>query len=130
MVDYTRDDITDQGPRYDLILDTAGARPVSRLRRALTPRGTLVIVGAEGGNRWTGGIGRQLRAVMLSPLVHHKLRMFIARANTEDLEYLKELLETGKLTPVIDRTYPLSQVPDAMRRLERGHARGKIVITV
>jgi NADPH:quinone reductase-like Zn-dependent oxidoreductase len=130
VIDYTREDFTGQGPRYDLILDTAGARSLSHLRRALTPRGTLVIVGAEGGNRWTGGIGRQLRAALLSPFVRHKLRMFIARANTEDLEYLKELLETGKVTPVIDRTYPLSHTADAMRHLERGHARGKVAITV
>jgi NADPH:quinone reductase-like Zn-dependent oxidoreductase len=130
VIDYTRGDFTGKGPQYDLILDTAGARPLSQLRRALAPSGTLVIVGAEGGNRWTGGIGRQLRAVMLSPLARHKLRMFIARASAEDLEYLKELIEAGKVTPVIDRTYPLNQVPEAMRHLEQHHARGKVVITV
>ena len=130
VIDYTREDLAGTGQRYDVILDTAGARSLSHLRRALTPSGTLVIVGAEGGNRWTGGIGRQLRAVMLSPFVRHKLRMFIARTTAKDLEYLKKLIEAGKVTPVIDRTYPLSQVPEAMKRLEREHARGKVVITV
>jgi NADPH:quinone reductase-like Zn-dependent oxidoreductase len=130
VVDYTCDDITASGRCFDLILDTAGARSLSDLRRALTPNGTLVIVGAGGGNRWTGGIGRQLRVALLSPFVRQRLRMFIARATAEDLESLKELIEAGKVTPVIDLTYPLSQVPDAMRYLEREHARGKIVITV
>jgi NADPH:quinone reductase-like Zn-dependent oxidoreductase len=89
-----------------------------------------VIVGAEGGNRWTGGIGRSLRAVLLSPFVRQSLRMFIARTTAEDLQYLKELIEAGQVTPVIDRTYPLSQVPEAMRHLEQEHAQGKVVIVV
>ncbi len=130
VIDYTQGDIAETGRRYDLILDTAGARSLSHLRRALTLSGTLVIVGAEGGNRWTGGVGRSLRAVLLSPFVRQRLRMFIARATAEDLEYLKELLEAGEVTPVIDRTFPLSQTADAMRHLEREHARGKVVITV
>jgi len=130
VIDYTRDDFGETGQRYDVIVDTAGARPLSHLRRALTTRGTLVIVGAEGGNRWTGGIGRQLRAAMLSPFVRHHLRMYIAIGNKEDLQYLKELIEDGKVTPVIDRTYPLSEAPEAIRYLAEGHARGKVVITV
>ncbi len=130
VIDYTRQDFTESGERWDVILDTAGARPVSRLRRALTRRGTLVIVGAEGGNRWTGGIGRQLRAAALSPFVSHNLRMYIAQSNRKDLELLKELIESGELTPVIDRTYPLAETADAVRYLARGHARGKVVISV
>jgi NADPH:quinone reductase-like Zn-dependent oxidoreductase len=130
VVDYTRDDFAEKGERYDLMLDTAGNRSVSHLRRALSPRGTLVIVGAEGGGRWFGGIDRQLRALMLSPFVSQKLGTFIAKAKLEDLLALKELIEAGKVTPVIDRTYPLSEVPEAMRHLEEGHARGKVVITV
>ena len=130
VIDYTQDDFAESGQRFDIILDTAGARSLSHLRRALTPRGTLVFVGAEGGNRWTGGIGRQLRAVMLSPFVRHNLRMFIASSNTEDLEFLKHLIEAGKVTPVIDRTYPLSEAPEAIRYLAEGRARGKVVITV
>jgi len=130
VIDYTRDDFAATDQRYDVILDTAGARPLSHLRRALSTRGTLVFVGAEGGSRWTGGIGRQLRAVMLSPFVRHNLRMFIAMGNTEDLEFLKELIEAGKVIPVIDRTYSLSEAPEAIRYLANGHARGKVAITV
>jgi NADPH:quinone reductase-like Zn-dependent oxidoreductase len=130
VIDYTRDDFAATGQRYEVILDTAGARSLSHLRRALTHRGTLVFVGAEGGNRWTGGIGRPLRAVMVSPFVRHHLRMFIAMGKKEDLLLLGDLIEAGKVTPVIDRTYPLSETSEAIRYLAEGHARGKIVITV
>ena len=130
VIDYTRDDFAERGQRYDLILDIAGNRSVSHLRRALAPRGTLVIVGGEGGGRWFGGIDRQLRASMLSPLVSQKLGTFVARQNREKLIVLKELIEAGKVTPVIGKTYPLSEVPEAIRYLEQGHARGKVVITV
>ena len=130
VIDYTRDDFTQTGRRWDLILDIAGARSVSHLRRALAPRGTLVIVGGEGGGRWFGGIDRQLRAHMLSPFVSQKLGTFVSKPNGEDLVVLKELIEGGKVTPVIGRTYPLSEVPEAIRQIERGHARGKVVITV
>lgn len=130
VVDYTRDDFAQSGRRYDVVLDTAGARSLSHLRRALAPRGTLVIVGAEGGDRWTGGIDRQLRAVMLSPFVGQKLRMFIAKVTSEDLQSLKQLIEAGKVTPVIDRTYPLREAAEAVRYLAQGHPRGKVVITV
>jgi len=130
VIDYTRDDFAEIGRRYDLILDIAGARSVSHLRRALASRGTLVIVGGEGGGRWFGGIDRQLRASMLSPLVSQKLGTFVARQNREKLIVLKELIEAGKVTPVIGKTYPLSEVPEAIRYLEQGHARGKVVIIV
>ena len=129
VIDYTRDDFADGVRRYDLILDTAGNRSLSHLRRALTPRGTLVIVGGEGGGRWFG-VGRQLRAIMLSPLVGQRLHMYIATVRKADLQFLRELIEAGKVTPVIDRMYPLSEVPDAIRYLHEGHARGKVVITV
>jgi NADPH:quinone reductase-like Zn-dependent oxidoreductase len=130
VIDYTRDDFAEGGQRYDVILDTAGNRAVSHLRRALAPRGTLVIGGGEGGGRWFGGIDRQLRALMLSPFVRQKLGTFVAKPNSQDLIVLKELIEAGKVTPVIDRTYPLSEVPQAIRYLAEGHARGKVVITV
>jgi NADPH:quinone reductase-like Zn-dependent oxidoreductase len=130
VIDYNRDDFADGAHRYDLILDTAGNRPVSHLRRALVPRGNLVIGGGEGGGRWFGGIDRQLRALMLSPFVSQKLGTFIANPNSKDLVALKELIEAGKVTPVIDRTYSVSEVPEAIRYLEEGHARGKVVITV
>lgn len=130
VIDYTRDDFARTGRRYDVILDTAGNRPLSHLRRALTPRGTLVIVGGEGGDRWIGGTDRLIRALVLSPFVRHKLRTFVSVERKEDLLFLKEFIEAGKVTPVIDRTYPLSEVPEAIRYLEEGHARGKVVITV
>jgi NADPH:quinone reductase-like Zn-dependent oxidoreductase len=130
VIDYTRDDFAQTGERYDVVLDIAGNRSVSHLRRALGPRGTLVIVGGEGGGRWFGGIDRQLRASMLSPFVSQKLGTFVAKANGEDLLVLKELIEAGKVTPVIDKAYPLSEVPEAIRHLEEGHARGKVVITM
>jgi NADPH:quinone reductase-like Zn-dependent oxidoreductase len=130
VIDYTRDDFAESGQRYDLILDIAGNRAVSRLRKALAPKGTLVIVGGEGGGRWFGGINRQLGAQLLSPFVRQKLGTFIARQNGEDLLVLKELIDAGKITPVIDRTYPLSETPEAIRHLEAGHARGKVVIAM
>jgi len=130
VIDYTQEDFTQSGQRYDLILDMVGNRSLSHLRRALTPRGTLVLVGGEGGDRWIGAVGRSIRALVVSPFVSQRMRMIVATANTEDLQFLKELIEAAKVTPVIDRTYSLSEVPDAIRYLNDGHARGKIVITV
>jgi NADPH:quinone reductase-like Zn-dependent oxidoreductase len=130
VIDYTREDFAESGRRYDAILDTAGARSVPQLRRALAPKGALVIVGSEGGGRWFGGFGRNLRAQMLSPFVSQRLGMFASKEKGEDLVVLKDLIESGKVTPVIGATFPLSEVPQAMSRLERGHAQGKIVITV
>ena len=130
VVDYTRDDVTDGTRRWDLILDTAGHRSLSRLRRALTPGGTLVIVGSEGRGRWMGGFDRQLRAVALSRLVGQRLRMLASTPRQEDLQILRELIEAGKVTPVIDRTYPLGEVPEAIRHMVAGHGHGKIVITI
>jgi NADPH:quinone reductase-like Zn-dependent oxidoreductase len=130
VIDYTREDFTDRARHYDVILDTAGHRPLSRLRRALTRGGTLVIVGGEGGDRWLGGLGRTLRAVLLSPFVSQKLRGLVSIERKRDLEALGELIEAGKVKPVVDRTFSLSEVPDAIRYLEHGHARGKVVITV
>jgi NADPH:quinone reductase-like Zn-dependent oxidoreductase len=130
VIDYTREDFAEGDQRYDLILDIGGNSSLSRLRRTLSSRGTLVIVGGEGGGRWLGGTDRQLRAMMLSPFVGQKLGTFVNKENHEDLLVLKDLIEAGKLTPVIDRSYPLSEVPEAIRYLEEGHARGKVVITV
>jgi NADPH:quinone reductase-like Zn-dependent oxidoreductase len=131
VIDYNRDDFADGARHWDLILDTAGRRTLSQLRRALTPRGTLVIVGGEGGGRWLGGFDRQiLRAPMLSLFVGQKLRSLVSKERKEDLQVLRELIEAGKVTPVIDRTYPLSEVPEAIRYWGQGHARGKVVITV
>ncbi|MEY9965254.1 NADPH:quinone reductase-like Zn-dependent oxidoreductase [Streptacidiphilus sp. MAP12-16] len=130
VIDYTREDPTDGTSRYDLVLDTAGNRPLTRLRRALTPRGTLVIVGGEGSGTWIGGTDRQLRALLLSPFVGHRLRGLVSTQRHTDLRLLAELIEAGSVTPVIDRTYPLADVPEAVRHLKEGHARGKIVVQV
>ena len=130
VIDYTRDDFAAGPQRYDLILDIGGNSPLPRLRRALTPSGTLVLVGGEDGDRWTGGMGRQLQAVALSPFVRQRLTMKTPREHYTDLERLARLIEAGELTPTIDETYTLEHVPDAMRHLEAGQARGKIVITV
>jgi len=128
VIDYTREDIGAQ--RYDAILDIGGNRRLSRLRRALTPRGRLVIVGGETGGRWLGGSERQLRALLLSPLVSQKLGTFIASQNSADLEVLRHLVDSGKIAPVVDRAYPLSETPAAIRYLQEGRARGKVVITI
>src|SRR2546430_4851008 len=130
VVDYTREDITDGTRRYDVILDLAGNRPLRQLRRALTPDGTLVIAGGEGGGRWLGGVDRQLRAQLLSPFTGQSLRGLMSRQRLDDLVQVRELIESGKVTPVVDRTYPLSEVPEAIRYLRGGHARGKVVITI
>ena len=129
-IDYTRVDFLDGSQRYDLILDIGGNSPLSRLRRALAPRGTLVIVGGEGGGKLAGGIDRQLRALALSLLVRQRLTMVVPKEHYADLERLTELIEAGALTPSVDRTYPLEQAADAMRHLDVGRARGKIAITI
>ena len=130
VIDYTRDDFGDGRQSYDVILDIGGNASLSRLRRALTPTGTLVITGGETDGRWLGGTDRQIRALLLSPFVGQKLGTFISSANHDDLIVLKELIEAGKVTPAIDRTYPLSEAPQAIRYVVEGRARGKVVITV
>jgi NADPH:quinone reductase-like Zn-dependent oxidoreductase len=130
VIDYTQDDFASEPERYDLILDNGGNSSLSRLRRALASSGTLVIVGGENGGRWTGGFGRQLRAVALSPFVRQRLVMKTPKEHYADLERLARLIEAGEVTPVIERTYPLHQAPDAMRHLQAGLARGKLVISV
>ena len=131
VIDYTRQDVTDGTRHWDLILDSAGHRSLSRLRRALTPGGTLVIVGSEGRGRWMGGFDRQLRALVLSRFVGQRLRMLSSTPRQDDLQTLRELMEAGKVTPVIDRTYPLAEAPEAMRHLVEGRGgAGKVVITV
>lgn len=130
VLDHTREDPTDGARTYDLVLDIAGNRPLRRLRRALTPRGSLVIVGGETDGRWIGGHDRQLRALLLSPFTRHRLRGLASTPRAEDLRVLGELMESGALTPVVDRTYPLAEVPDAIRRLREGRVRGKIAIRV
>ena len=128
VIDYTRDDFADGRHRYDLILDTGGNSRLARLRRALTPTGTLVIAGGEGG-KWTG-VGWQLRALMLSPFVRHRLTTYLSKHRQADLDTLRQLTETGQLIPVIGQAYPLAGAPQAIRDLHAGHARGKIALTI
>ena len=129
VIDYTKEDFADGRTRYDVILDIAGNRSLSQLRRALTPRGTLVIVGGEDAGNWVG-IRRQLQAAALSPFVRQKLGFFIAKQRSRDLDELRKLLEAGVVSPVVDRTFALDDVPEAIRYLRAGRVRGKIVITV
>ena len=131
VIDYTREDFTDGSRRWDVIVDTAGRRPLSRLRRALTPKGTLVIVGGDGGGPWTGGFFRgMLRAPLLSLFVGQRLDWLNSKVSVEDLQALNELIEAGKVTPVVGRTYLLPEAPEAIRHLATGHAGGKLVIAV
>jgi NADPH:quinone reductase-like Zn-dependent oxidoreductase len=128
VVDYTREDFAAQ--RYDLIVDTAGLRSLSALRRALTPRGTLVLVGGENGGKWLGGIQRVFRAALLNPFVRQRLRGLVSRVRGADLDDLRDLIEAGRLTPVLDRTYSLADAAAALGHLHAGRAAGKVVLTV
>jgi NADPH:quinone reductase-like Zn-dependent oxidoreductase len=128
VIDYTREDFADGRQHYDLILDIGGNSRLTRLRRALTPTGTLVIAGGEGA-KWTG-VGRQLRALALSPFARQRLTTYISKHRQADLDTLRQLTGTGQVTPLIGRTYPLAGVPQAIRDLQAGHARGKIAITI
>jgi NADPH:quinone reductase-like Zn-dependent oxidoreductase len=130
VIDYSSADFADGGHRYDVILDTGGNRPLAHLRRALTSRGRLVIVGGETSGRWLGGTDRQIRALLLSPLVSQKLGTFIASENSADLTILRDLIESGKITPAIDHAYPLAETPAAIRHVQEGRARGKVVISI
>jgi len=130
VIDYAREDAVDGGRRYDLVLDLGGTRSLSTLRSALTARGTLVLVGGEGGGRWVGGaLARSLRALVLSPFLRQHLRMVMATTRAADLELIAGLVEGG-LAPVVDRVYPLEQAQDAFRHLLGGDAQGKVVLTV
>lgn len=130
VIDYRHDDFADGSRQWDLILDTAGNRRLSVLRRALKPRGTLVIVGGEGGGKLTGGFERSLGAAVLSLFVGQKLKGLMAVERAEDLRTLADLIDAGKLTPAIDRSFALADAPAAIQYLHDGKARGKVVVTV
>lgn len=130
VLDYTRDDFADGTHQYDAILDIGGNRRVADLRRALTPTGTLVIVGGETEGRWLGGLDRQMKATLLSTFVHQKLGTFISSENADDLTVLGQLLEAGTITPAIDRAFPLHETAAALGHLLDGGARGKVVVTI
>ena len=129
VIDYTREEIVDGTRRFEVIFDTAGNREASYLRGALTPKGILVMAGGEGGGKWLG-MGRVMRAKALSAFVGQKLTNYLARPNTADLLVLKDLIETGRVTPAIGSRVPLSDTAAVMRELGTGHGRGKVVITI
>ena len=128
VIDYTREDFARSGQKYDLVFQLAGTRSPSECRRVLTSKGTLVQISGDSDGRWIGPMDRIIKALVLSPFVSQKMASFTVKPNKEDLRFLTELIESGKLTPVIDRTYSLSETPEAIRYLESGHARGKVVI--
>jgi NADPH:quinone reductase-like Zn-dependent oxidoreductase len=130
VIDYTSQDISGGTSHYDLVLDTAGNRSLSQLRRAVTPTGTVVIIGGEGGSHMLGMVSRILRTVALAPFVKQRLVALTSAERVEDFETLRELIESGRVMPVMDRTYALPDAADAIRYIEQGHARGKVVIAV
>ena len=130
VIDYTTEDFAAGDTRYDVIVDIGGNSSLTRLRRALTPTGTVAIVGGETGGRWMGGFDRMLRAPLLSPFVGQDLRSVTASENAADMLVLRDMIEAGQVTPVIERSYALADAPDAVRHVEQGKARGKVVITI
>ena len=130
VIDYTREDFTQGSQKYDLIIDNVGSHSASEYRRVLKSDGTLVIVGGSSDGSWLGGMSGAIKAKLLAPFVSQKIGFFLAKLDHEDLDYLRDLLQAGKITPVIDRRYKLSETPEAIRYLEAGHARGKVVINL
>jgi NADPH:quinone reductase-like Zn-dependent oxidoreductase len=132
VIDYTKEDFSKGDERYDVILDNVGTQPLSGFRRVLKPNGICVMIGGGGPNegKWVGPMARPIKAMLMSPFISQKIGMMMAQGNKDDLTILADLMQSGKVTPVIDKTYPLSQIADAIRYLEQGHARGKVVITV
>jgi len=130
VLDYTREDFADGTRRYDVVIDIGGNSSLRRLRRALTPSGTAVITGGETGGRWLGGYDRQLRGAVLSPFVGQRFTTFVNTEALEQLEALAGLLEAGQVVPAVDRSFPLAEAAKAIRYVQEGHARGKVVLTV
>ena len=132
VIDYTKESFTKSDQRYDVILDNVGTQPLSGFRRVLKPNGICVMIGGGGPNdgRWVGAMARPIKAMVMSPFISQKIGMMMAQGNKDDLTTLADLMQSGKVTPVIDRVYPLSEIRDAIRYLEQGHARGKVIIIV
>jgi NADPH:quinone reductase-like Zn-dependent oxidoreductase len=130
VIDYARKDFAEAKGQYDLLIDIAGSRTLTETRQVLVPNGVLVGVGGPSTGRWVGPLSRAAKMAMRSPAVSQRMVSFLAHQNKADLAVLRDLIETGKVTPVLDRTYPLSQAADAIRYLEEGHARGKVVVTM
>ncbi len=130
VIDYKKADFTQGDERYDVILDNVGTQPLSSFKRVLNPEGSLVMIGGGGPNegRWIGPLGRPIKALFMSPFVSQSMTMLLAEITKDDLLVMNELMEAGKVTPVIDRTYQLSEAAEAIRYLEEGHARGKVII--
>jgi NADPH:quinone reductase-like Zn-dependent oxidoreductase len=130
VIDYTKDDFTKTDQPYDVLIDNVGNRSLSECRRVLKPKGIFVLVGGGGANEQglIGPMAKPIKAMLLSPFVSQKIGMILAQLNHDDLAFLAELMQSGKMKPVIDRTYKLSEVPEAIKYLEQGHARGKVVI--
>lgn len=128
VIDYKKEDFTQAGQRYDVLLDLVGNQSLLDCRRALSPRGTYVVVGVKDMGRWLG-IARQAKAILLAPFVRQRMRVFVVKHNAEDLSFLKDLVESGMLVPVIDTSFTLRETPDALRHQGEGHPQGKIVIT-
>jgi NADPH:quinone reductase-like Zn-dependent oxidoreductase len=132
VIDYTKEDFTKGAERYDVMLDNVGNRSLSECKGVLTPKGKYVLVGGGGASDqgFLGGLGKALWAVVYSKFVNQQMGMMMADANQKDLTILADMMQSGKMKAVIDRTYKLDQVPEAIRYLEQGHARGKVIITV
>ena len=132
VIDYTKEDFTKGEQRYDVILDNVGTQPLSGFRRVLTENGICVIIGGGGPNdgKWVGPMSRPIKAKLMSPFIKQKIGMMMAEGKPEDLKFLADLMQSGKVTPVIDRTYPLNEIREAVRYVETGRARGKVIITV
>jgi len=130
VIDYTTDDYLEGSTKYDVILDIGGSASLARLRGALPPKGTLVIVGGEGGSKWGTGIGRQLKALAVSPFVKQRLTMLVAKEQASDMQRLSDFIEAGQLMPAVERTYPLAEAAVAMKALDAGEVRGKVVIAM
>jgi len=132
VIDYTKEDFTKSGERYDVMLDNVGNRTLSECRSVLTPQGKYVLIGGGGASEQglLGGLGKALWAMLFSKFVNQQMGMMMADANQKDLTILADMMQAGTIKPVIDRTYKLDQLPDAIRYLEEGHARGKVIISV
>ena len=130
VIDYTQEDFTEGGQRYDLVFQVAGTRSPADCRRALTPEGTLVAISGESDGHWIGPLGRAIKAIALFRFASQRLAIFTVKPKKDDLRYLRELIEAGKVVPMIDRTYPLTEAVEAIAYLEEGHARGKVVLTI
>lgn len=132
VIDYTKEDFTKGGQRYDVIIDNVGNRTLSEYRRILTPNGKYVLIGGGGvnDNRWTGPIGLVVKTLLLKPFISQEMKMMLADVTKEDLSFLADLMQSGKVTPVIDKTYPFSEIREAIRYVETGRARGKVAVTL